>query len=127
MTSTATTSTASTNTSFIDYYHVFGLKPDWEIDRLRQELVEIYGETLARVNAATGKKLEDINQRLEWITEARKILIDPDAKAKYDQDLAEWKRTATPEQKAAATSIPTIQELWQLIDEGSLFGCNSNR
>lgn len=118
MTSTATTSNKSTNTSFIDYYHVFGLKPDWEIDRLRQELVEIYGETLARVNAASGKKLEDINQRLEWITEARQILLDPDAKAKYDQDLAEWKRTATPEQKAAAASIPTIQELWQLIDEG---------
>lgn len=105
-------------TDFVDYYQVLGLQPDWDTERLRKELKDIFAGTKSCVNAATGKKKEDINQRLKWITEARKILLDLDAKAKYDLELAEWKRTATPEQKAAAAAIPTLQELWQLIDEG---------
>lgn len=110
--------TTSTATELIDYYQVLGLQPEWDIERLRKELRDAFAGTKTRVNAATGKKLDDINQRLKWITQARKILLDPDERPRYDQELAEWKRTATPEQKAAAAAIPTLQELWQLIDEG---------
>ncbi|NEP60991.1 MAG: tetratricopeptide repeat protein [Symploca sp. SIO2G7] len=110
--------TTSTATELVDYYQVLGLQPEWDTERLRKELRDAFAGTKARVNAATGKKKDDIDQRLKWITQARKILLDPDERPKYDQELAEWKRTATPEQKAAAAAIPTLQELWQLIDEG---------
>ena len=102
----------------VNYYQVLGLQPEWDIDRLRKELLDAFAGTKARVNAATGKKRKDIDQHLKWIIQAKKILLNPDERAKYDQELAEWKRTATPEQKAAAAAIPTLQELWQLIDEG---------
>lgn len=110
--------TTSTATEFVDFYTVLSLDSSWEQDRLRKALLDAFKGTKARVNAATGEKLDQINQRIEWITQARKILLDPDARAKYDRELADWKRTATPEQQAAASAIPTLEELWNLVDRG---------
>lgn len=102
----------------IDYYQVLNLKQDWNTDELRKALRKAFTETKSRVNAAKGKKREEIDLRLKWITTATKILTDPDAKAKYDQELADWKKNATPEQKAAAAGILTLEEIWRLIDSG---------
>jgi tetratricopeptide (TPR) repeat protein len=112
------TYSASTSTEMLDYYQLLNLQSDWEVDTLRRELRNVFSGTKARVNAATGKKLEEINLRLKWIIAAKKILLDPDAKEKYDQDLIEWKRTATPEQQATSAAVPTVLELWQMIDDG---------
>ncbi|WP_414526952.1 tetratricopeptide repeat protein [Nodularia chucula] len=103
---------------FIDYYQVLGLNPEWEIDKIRKELLKKFAEAKGKVIGAVGEKYKAISNLLKLITEARKILTDPDAKAKYDQELAQWKLTATQEERAAAAAIPTIEEIWRLIDEG---------
>lgn len=102
----------------IDYYQVIGLQPEWNIDRLRKELLDKFIGTKARVNAAYGEKLEQIQQLLKWITEATKILTNTDSKANYDRKLAEWKCNATPGQLEDLASIPTLKQIWQLIDQG---------
>ncbi|MBW4495106.1 MAG: tetratricopeptide repeat protein [Oscillatoria princeps RMCB-10] len=101
---------------FPDYYQRLNLQPDWDCDKIRKELLSQYRETQSKVNAARGEKLALVNKVLkEWIPDARKKLTDPEARAKYDRDLAEWKRTApTPPPPA----IPTIKEIWRLIEEG---------
>lgn len=106
------------STDFIDYYRVLGLQSDWDTERIRKALREAFAGTKARVNAATGKKREEIDARLKLITQATKILTDTDARSRYDRDLAEWNRTATSEQKAAAATVPTLEELWKSIGEG---------
>jgi tetratricopeptide (TPR) repeat protein len=103
---------------FVDYYQLLSLEPEWDTDRLRKELKDAFRGNQGRINAATGKKREEIEQRQALIPKAQKILLDPDAKAKYDLELADWKRTASPVEVAAAAAIPTLLELWQLIDEG---------
>ncbi|AFZ10114.1 heat shock protein DnaJ domain protein [Oscillatoria nigro-viridis PCC 7112] len=103
---------------FVDYYQLLSLEPGWDTDRLRKALKNAFRGNQGRINVATGKKREEIEQRQALIPKAQKILLDPDAKAKYDQELAEWKQTATPFEVAAAAAIPTLLELWQLIDDG---------
>ncbi|MBW4627062.1 MAG: tetratricopeptide repeat protein [Brasilonema octagenarum HA4186-MV1] len=110
--------TATVVTDFIDYYQILGLEPEWDTEKLRIELRKKMAGTKARVNAATGKKKQEIDQLLKKIVKATKLLTDPEAKANYDQELAEWNRTATPEQQAAAAAVPTLPELWALIDAG---------
>lgn len=102
----------------IDYYQILNLHPDWDIDKLRKSIRETYSQTKVRVNAATDEKLKEIEQLLKLIVAAKKILTDPDAKAKYDQELLEWKKNATPEQKAAAAGILNLEQIWELIDAG---------
>jgi tetratricopeptide (TPR) repeat protein len=109
--------TAST-TDMIDYYHLLDLQPQWDVDKLRKAILDALKESQGRVNAAKGDKKEQLERRIGWISRARKILTNPDSKAKYDQELAEYKRTATPEQQAAAAGILTLKELWALIDAG---------
>jgi tetratricopeptide (TPR) repeat protein len=107
-----------TMAAFVDYYQLLSLEPEWDTDRLRKALMDAFRGNQSRINAATGKKREEIEQRQTLIPQAKKILLDPDAKTKYDQELADWKRTASPVEVAAAADIPTLQELWKLIDEG---------
>lgn len=103
---------------FVDYYQLLSLEPEWDTDRLRKALMDAFRGNQGRINNATGKKREEIEQRQTLIPQAKKILLDPDAKTKYDQELADWKRTASPVEVAAAADIPTLQELWKLIDDG---------
>lgn len=103
---------------FIDYYQRLSLEPDWDTDTLRKALKNAFRQNQGRINTATGKKREELEQRQALIPKAQKILLDPDAKAIYDQELADWKRSATPDQVATAAAIPSLKELWQLIDEG---------
>lgn len=104
--------------TFIDYYQQLSLKPEWDTDRLRQALKDAFRGNQGRINSVTGKKREELEQRQSLIPKAQKILLDPEAKTKYDIDLAEWKRTASPVEVAVAAGIPTLEELWQLIDDG---------
>lgn len=76
----------------INYYHILGLEPEWDIERLRKELRDAFAGTKARQAACSGEKLKQIDQQLKWITQARKILLDPDERTNYDKKLAEWKR-----------------------------------
>ncbi|WP_373535788.1 tetratricopeptide repeat protein [Microcoleus sp.] len=103
---------------FVDYYQLLSLEPGWDTDKLRKALKDAFRGNQGRINAATGKKREEIEQRQALIPKAQKILLDPDAKAKYDLELADWKRTTPPDEVAAAAAIPTLQELWKLIDAG---------
>jgi tetratricopeptide (TPR) repeat protein len=112
-----TYNTAST-IDIIDYYHVLNLQPQWDLDKLRKALLAALKESQGRVNAAKGDKKEQLERRMGWISSARKIFTDLESKAKYDQELAEYKRTATPEQQASAAGILTLAELWALIDTG---------
>ncbi|MEC4805380.1 MAG: CDC27 family protein [Jaaginema sp. PMC 1079.18] len=105
-------------TQVIDYYQILGLQPEWDVDTIRKELRNKFIATKARVNAAVGEKQEQINQLLNRITKAKKILTDPDAKAKYDRELAEWKRQATPEELETAANLLTLEDIWRLIDQG---------
>ncbi|MEA5546854.1 tetratricopeptide repeat protein [Limnoraphis robusta CCNP1324] len=107
-----------TMAAFVDYYQLLSLEPEWDTDRLQKALKDAFRGNQGRINAATGKKREEIEQRQTLIPKARKILLDPDAKAKYDLELANWKRTASPGEVAAAAAIPTLIQLWKLIDEG---------
>ena len=104
--------------SFTNYYQLLSLEPEWDTDRLGKALNDAFRGNQARINAVTGKKREELEQRQTLIPQAKKILLDRDAKAKYDQELAEWKRTATPVEKATTAAIPSLSELWQLIDDG---------
>lgn len=103
---------------FIDYYQMLSLDPDADTDRLREALKDAFRRNQACINAASGKKREEIEQRQALIPKAKKILLDPDAKVRYDLELAEWKRNATPAEVAAAAAIPTLLELWKLIESG---------
>ncbi|MEG4456797.1 tetratricopeptide repeat protein [Microcoleus sp. N9_A1] len=100
----------------VDYYQLLSLDPKWDTDRLRKALNDAFRGNLGRINTATHEKREEIEQRQALIPKARKILLDPDAKAEYDLELANWKRTNPPQPYGPA--IPTLQELWKLIDEG---------
>lgn len=102
--------------SFTDYYQLLSLEPEWDTERLRKALLDAFRGNQGRINAVTGSKREEIEQRQALIPKAKKILLDPDVKAKYDQELAQWKRTATPFEVVA--TIPTLAELWKLIDAG---------
>jgi tetratricopeptide (TPR) repeat protein len=108
----------TTAETMVDYYQLLDLQQGWDADTLRKALLKAFRETKSRVNAASGKKLEEIELRLKWIANAKGILVDPDAKSQYDRELSEWKKNATSEQKAAAAAIPTLSELWALIDAG---------
>lgn len=100
---------------FVDYYQFLSLEPEWDTDRLRKALNDAFRGNQGRINTATREKREEIEQRQALIPKARKILLNPDSKAKYDLELADWKRTAPPGPVPAAL---TLQELWQLIDDG---------
>lgn len=99
---------------FVDYYQFLSLEPEWDTDRLRKALNDAFRGNQGRINTATREKREEIEQRQALIPKARKILLNSDSKAKYDLKLADWKRTTPPPVPAA----PTLQELWQLIDDG---------
>ncbi|MEG3956282.1 RDD family protein [Microcoleus sp. herbarium2] len=103
---------------FLDYYQLLSLEPKWDTDRLGKAINNAFRGSQNRINAATGKKREELEQRLTLISQAKKILLNLDSKAKYDLELADWKRTASPVDLAAAAAIPTLLELWQFIDDG---------
>jgi tetratricopeptide (TPR) repeat protein len=109
--------TAAT-TDIIDYYRVLNLQPEWDLKKLGKAILDALKESQGRVNAAKGDKKEQLERRITWIRSARKIFANLESKAKYDQELADYKRTATPEQQAAAAGILTLPELWALIDAG---------
>ena len=102
----------------INYYQLLGLKPELEIDQIRQELLDKFTQTKARAGLATGEKLEQINKYLEWIKEATKILTDPDAKANYDDQLLNLSLTEIKEKTNLKNTAYTIEEIWHLIDQG---------
>jgi tetratricopeptide (TPR) repeat protein len=106
------------DTDMIDYYYVLKLERQWDLEKLRSGLKKALAEAQSRINAAKGENKERIERRIVWIRSARKIFTDLESKAKYDRELAEYERTATPEQKASAAGILTISELWALIDTG---------
>jgi hypothetical protein len=71
----------------IDYYQLLDLKPEWDADKLRNALKKAFSECQSRVNAATGDKKKQLEQRIKWISDARKSIIDPESKERYDRDL----------------------------------------
>jgi tetratricopeptide (TPR) repeat protein len=109
--------TAAT-TDIIDYYHVLNLQPQWDVDKLKKELLKKLAESKGRINGVSGDKKKQVEDLIKLIPKATKTLLNPESRAKYDQELADYKRTATPEQQAAAAGILTLAELWALIDAG---------
>ena len=67
--------TTSTATDFVDFYTVLTLDPSWKEDQLRKALKDAFMGNKSRVNAATGEKLELLEQQAKWITQATKILF----------------------------------------------------
>jgi hypothetical protein len=71
----------------INYYQVLNLKPEWDGDKLKKVLLKTLAESMGRLNDARGDKKKQLEQRIEWIREARKILIHPESKERYDRGL----------------------------------------
>jgi hypothetical protein len=54
----------SNSTAILDYYHLLELEPEWDLEKLREELKKSLAKFQARVNAVTGPKREQIELRI---------------------------------------------------------------
>ncbi len=111
-----TTIPTSTHTAdFINYYQALGLQPNWDTEKIRVTLRDRFAATKAHLHAATGEKLDSLTLQVRWILEANQILLDPDARAQYDRELAAWKGAHPSELGDSMPEVPTLENLWQLI------------
>lgn len=107
---------------FVNYYEILGISQTAESDEIEQKYREIGRELRSQQNHPDDNIQEEAKRKLKELPKAKKVLLDPVERQKYNQQLEEYQRRQqqAPSQDSQDNDIASSSEL---IKEGyRLFG-----